>query len=105
VQAATDAGAVFCPWQPVSLIEPGVRTDTNGRDAIRRALQPIADRHQATIPQVALAWLLARSPAMLPIPATTSTAHVRENLNAQNLHLAPQELDTITGLAPESTPA
>ncbi len=64
----------FCPWQPVSLIQPGVQTDTSGPQAIRRVLAPIASRHGATIPQVALAWLLARSPAMLPIPATTSVA-------------------------------
>jgi pyridoxine 4-dehydrogenase len=104
LQTAVDAGAVFCPWQPVSLIEPGVRTDTNGRVAMRRALQPIADRHQATVPQVALAWLLARSPAMLPIPATTRPAHLRENIDALNLHLASHELDAITALEPESTP-
>ena len=68
LRAATEAGAVFCPWQPVSLIQPGVETDTSGPEAIRRALEPIAARHQATIPQVALAWLLARSRSVLPPP-------------------------------------
>jgi hypothetical protein len=59
----------------------------------------------ATIPQVALAWLLARSPAVLPIPATTGIRHLRENLDAQDLELTPAELDTINGLDPEDTPA
>jgi aryl-alcohol dehydrogenase-like predicted oxidoreductase len=105
LEAAAGAGAVFCPWQPVSLIQPGVQTDTSGPEAIRRVLEPIAARHGATIPQVALAWLLARSPAILPIPATTSITHLRENLDAQDLELAPEELKTINGLAPENTPA
>jgi aryl-alcohol dehydrogenase-like predicted oxidoreductase len=88
-----------------SLIQPGVQTDTSGPQAIRGALEPTAARHAATIPQVALAWLLARSPAIAPIPATTSIAHVRENLDAQDLELSPEELDAINRLAPENTPA
>src|SRR6266851_579253 len=65
LEAAAGAGAVFCPWQPVSLIQPGIQTDTSGPQAIRGILEPIAARHRATIPQVALAWLrpLARDPA------------------------------------------
>jgi pyridoxine 4-dehydrogenase len=99
LETAVNAGAVFCPWQPVSLIQPGVQTDTNGPRVIRSALQPIADRHGVTIPQVALAWLLARSPAILPIPATTSATHMRDNLNAQDLDLDLDELEIVNGLA------
>jgi pyridoxine 4-dehydrogenase len=99
--AAARAGAVFCPWQPVSLIQPGVRTDTSGPQAMRPVLASIAARHRVTIPQVALAWLLARSPAMLPIPATTSISHLRENLAAEDLELSPEELAAIDDLAPE----
>jgi hypothetical protein len=105
LEAAADAGAVFCPWQPVSLIEPGVRTDANGPEAIRRVLEPIAARHGATVPQVTLAWLLARSPSILPIPATTSITHVRENVDAQDLELAPEELRVISSLVPADAPA
>ena len=105
LEAAVGAGAVFCPWQPVSLIQPGVRTDTSGPQAIRDVLEPIAARHAATIPQVALAWLLARSPAILPIPATTSIAHLQENLDAQDLELSPEELEAMNHLAPEDTRA
>lgn len=95
LEATVGSAAIFCPWQPVSLIQPGVQTDTNGPQAIRRVLEPIAARHGATIPQVALAWLLARSPAILPIPATTSITHLRENLDAQDLELTPGELATL----------
>jgi pyridoxine 4-dehydrogenase len=98
LEATAGSGAVFCPWQPVSLIQPGVQTDTSGPQAIRRVLEPIAARHEATIPQVALAWLLARSPAILPIPATTSLTHLRENLDAQDLELTPEELATLEAL-------
>jgi pyridoxine 4-dehydrogenase len=78
-----------------------VQTDTNGPHVIWSALQPIADRHGATIPQVALAWLLARSPAILPIPATTSATHMRENIDAQELDLDLDELEIVSGLAVE----
>jgi pyridoxine 4-dehydrogenase len=105
LELALGAGAVFLPWQPVSLIQPGFRTDTSGPETIRRVLAPIASRHGATIPQVALAWLLARSPAILPIPATTSSAHLRENLDAQGLELSPGELAVMNSLAPENKPA
>jgi pyridoxine 4-dehydrogenase len=105
LETAVSAGAVFCPWQPVSLIQPGVPTDTSGPGVIRSALQPIADRHRVTIPQVALAWLLARGPAVLPIPATTSSTHLRENVAAQDLELTRRELEEITGLVPEDAPA
>jgi pyridoxine 4-dehydrogenase len=104
-EAAAAAGAVFCPWQPVSLIRPGVKTDTGGPEVIRRALEPVAARHEATVPQVALAWLLARSPSILPIPATTSITHLREDLEAQDLELTPEELGAISALVPEGTPA
>ncbi|WP_328618229.1 aldo/keto reductase [Amycolatopsis sp. NBC_00355] len=52
----------------------------------------------ASVSQVALAWLLGRSPAVLPIPGTTSIAHVRENLAAQDLVLSHGEIAAITGL-------
>jgi pyridoxine 4-dehydrogenase len=96
LDAATEAGAVFVPWQPVSLSTPGEPTDTAGPEAVRRVLEPIATRHGATVSQVALAWLLGRSPAVLPIPGSTSIAHVRENLAAQDLVLSPEELAAIT---------
>lgn len=104
LEAAASVGAVFCSWQPVSLTQPGIQTDTSGPRAIRRVLEPIAARHGVTVPQVALAWLLARSPAILPIPATTSITHLRENLDAQDLELAPWELEAVSALVPENTP-
>jgi hypothetical protein len=105
VDAALEAGAVFAPWQPVSLSAPGAPTDAGGSEAVRRVLEPIAARHGATVSQIALAWLLARSPAVMPVPGTTSIAHVRENLDAQDIELSPAEVQAIDGIAPEGPDA
>jgi len=48
--------------------------------------------------QVALAWLLARSPVMHPIPGTSSIAHLEENVGASALELAPQDVEALSGL-------
>jgi aryl-alcohol dehydrogenase-like predicted oxidoreductase len=75
-------GLAFIPWRPLdrgALAEPGSRLPEASR------------RHAATPGQVALAWLLRRSPAMLPIPGTSSRAHFEENLAASRLVLAEDE--------------
>ena len=56
------------------------------------ALGEIARIHGATETQIALSWLLHRSPQMLPIPGTRSAAHVRENVAALDIDLTAQEL-------------
>jgi aryl-alcohol dehydrogenase-like predicted oxidoreductase len=103
LEAAADAGAVFVPWQPVSLNTPGAPTDTSGPEAVRRVLDPIATRHGATISQITLAWLLARSPGIMPVPGTTSIAHLRENLDAEDFGLSAEEIGSISAIAPEPT--
>ena len=91
--AAGADGIVFCPWHPV--------TTTDGPLAARAAevLPPIAAAHGASIRQVALAWQLQGSPQALPIPGTTSLAHLRENLLAQSIVLSPQEMRAIDDIA------
>jgi aryl-alcohol dehydrogenase-like predicted oxidoreductase len=56
----------------------------------------IADKHRASPAQIALAWLLARSPIMLPIPGTSSVEHLEENWDARRIALAPDELAAIS---------
>jgi pyridoxine 4-dehydrogenase len=75
-------GLAFIPWFPLSAgkIEEG------------GPLERVARRHGVTVYQVALAWLLARSPAMLVIPGTSSTAHLEENIAAAELPLTPEDL-------------
>ncbi len=79
-------GIAFIPWYPVAsgkLAQPGGPLDT------------AAKRHDATVAQLALAWLLHRSPVMLPIPGTSSVAHLEENTAAVNLTLDDAEWSAI----------
>ena len=60
------------------------------------ALDAVAARHGATPAQIAIAWLLARSPMMLPIPGTANLAHLEENWAARNIRLTAEEVAEIT---------
>ncbi len=75
-------GRAFFPWAP---LEAG----QIGDDAV---IAEIAQAHRATPHQVAIAWLLIRSPVMVPIPGTGSTAHLEENMGAGTLELSPDEV-------------
>jgi pyridoxine 4-dehydrogenase len=61
----------------------------------RRVLREIADAHRATTNQIKLAWLLKRSPTMLPIPGTLSPEHLRENLAALEIELTDEEYQAL----------
>jgi aryl-alcohol dehydrogenase-like predicted oxidoreductase len=63
------------------------------------ALEKAAKDHSVTIYQLGLAWLLHRSPVMLPIPGTSSLAHLEENIAARKIQLSVQEWKTIDTLA------
>ncbi|NKZ07036.1 oxidoreductase [Actinomadura latina] len=82
VDACAEAGIAYVPFFPVGGFQP----ITAGR------LEAVAARHGATVPQVALAWLLARSPNVLPIPGTGSLEHLEENIAAGALRLTPDDL-------------
>jgi aryl-alcohol dehydrogenase-like predicted oxidoreductase len=58
-------------------------------------LRGIAERKKATPAQIALAWLLARSPVLLPIPGTSSIEHLEENVAATQIRLSPEEVEEI----------
>jgi pyridoxine 4-dehydrogenase len=72
----------FIPWYPLAAGEHA------GRDPASRELERIAKQHSMTPAQAALAWLLARSPVMLPIPGTSSVAHLEENVAAAGISLS-----------------
>jgi pyridoxine 4-dehydrogenase len=87
LRACEGEGIAFIPWLPLSigrLARPG------------GALEEIRARHHATFPQIAIAWLLAKSPIMLPIPGTSSVAHLEENVAAAALCLADEEVRALT---------
>ncbi len=66
----------------------------------RPAVDEIARAHGASSRQVALAWLLAHSPVIIPIPGTSTIAHFDENFDAAGLELEPEELEMLDELAP-----
>lgn len=76
-------GIAFIPWLPVART---VATD------VADTIATVADRLGATRTQVALAWLLHRSPVVLPIPGTSSRAHLEENVAAVDLSLSADDL-------------
>ncbi len=84
------SGIGFIPWYPLG---SGSLCKVGG------PLQPIAKRRGITAPQVALAWLLARSRVVLPIPGTSSIAHLEQNLTAGAVRLTIDEVKQLNQLA------
>lgn len=86
----TEQGIGFLPWHPIAsgrLAEPG------------GPVADIAERLGATSAQVALAWLLRRSSVMLPIPGTSSTAHLEDNAAAAAITLDPESVEKLDAAA------
>jgi pyridoxine 4-dehydrogenase len=80
-------GLAFLPWFPLGA---GALVRRGGK------LAEVAQRHKATPAQIALAWLLKRSPAMAPIPGTSSIAHFEENLAAAHIKLSDAEFKALS---------
>lgn len=80
LQACAAAGIAFLPWRPV---HPAVAS---------AEITTVATELGASAAQVSLAWLLARSPVMLPIPGTASLAHLEQNVTAADLELSPGQM-------------
>ena len=76
---------VFLPWAPIQDL------DNN------RPVQALAQRYSAQPRQIVLAWLLARSPSILPIPGTGSVSHLEDNIAAASIKLTPAEVASVTG--------
>jgi len=76
-------GIGFIPWFPLAT---GRLAKEGGK------LDQLAKKHDASSSQLALAWLLHRSPVMLPIPGTSSVAHLEDNMRAAELRLSPDEV-------------
>ena len=85
--AANNIG--FIPWYPLAA---GEAIESGG------VLDRVATAHRATTGQVALAWLLQRSPVILPIPGTGQVSHLEENVAAAGLRLAPEEIAELDSL-------
>ncbi|HTN60004.1 MAG TPA: aldo/keto reductase [Devosia sp.] len=79
-------GIGFIPWRPI---------DGGNLAATSAEFKAIMDKHQASASQVALAWMLKRSPVMLPIPGTGSVKHLEENVGAAGIALSDAEFATL----------
>jgi aryl-alcohol dehydrogenase-like predicted oxidoreductase len=86
LEHCTREGIGFIPWYPIAsgaLARPGGVVDE------------IAGETKATPAQISLAWLLARSPVMMPIPGTSSVSHLEENCAAATLELSPEQVERL----------
>ena len=82
-----DNGIAFIPWYP---LDAGALENKD--------LQAIAKKYDSSVYQIALAWLLAHSDNILPIPGTSSVAHLRENTKAAAIELEASDIETLDGL-------
>lgn len=80
-------GLAFIPWNPINA----------GNLEVKEGLRKIAERHKATENQIALSWLLHKSPNILLIPGTSKVAHLEENVRAATLTLTPEEVKELDG--------
>ena len=93
LDACEAQGLGFIPWFPLAA---GPLAAPDG------PLQRIAAEHGATASQLALAWLLKRSPVMLPIPGTSKVSHLEQNVAAAEIELSDEEFETLSKAGAES---
>ncbi|MFD8922513.1 aldo/keto reductase [Streptomyces sp. NPDC059569] len=89
--ACEAAGIAFLPWRPVAGAASGATAESE-------AIAGVADELGATPAQISLAWLLDRSPVILPIPGTARIDHLEENVAAADLRLTPAHHERLGGL-------
>ena len=88
LDACAERGLAFIPWFPLAV---GRLAQSGG------PLDAVAERQDASPSQIALAWLLRRSPSMLPIPGTSSIGHLEQNLGAANIQLSDDDVRELSG--------
>jgi pyridoxine 4-dehydrogenase len=89
----TRDGLAFIPWAPLASGSTArLEGSGNPRSDAGGALEKLAGARGVSVMQVAIAWLLAKSPAMLPIPGTSSVAHLEENVASARMQLSAAEL-------------
>jgi pyridoxine 4-dehydrogenase len=86
----TRHGIIFIPWFPLR--------DVNSEPDLQARLQPFADKYNVNPQQIALAWLLKKSPVMLPIPGTLSFDHLKENVKAAFIELSDEDFAQIDAI-------
>ena len=82
-------GIAFIPWYPLNA----------GNMSTVEKMKPIAEKHGASVHQIALSWLLHHSPNILLIPGTSKVKHLQENVKAADISLSEEDMQTLDGLA------
>ena len=90
LEFCNEQNIAFIPWFPLNA----------GNVASQEKLQKVADKHGATVHQVALSWLLNHSPNILLIAGTSSVAHLEENMKAAGIVLDAEDIDELDGISP-----
>jgi aryl-alcohol dehydrogenase-like predicted oxidoreductase len=91
LDACTQQKLAFIPWAPIA----SGSASRLEKEAPGKGVEAVAQARGVSVFQVAIAWLLAKSPAMLPIPGTSSVGHLQENIAAAAMQLTPAELASI----------
>jgi pyridoxine 4-dehydrogenase len=92
VNFCTERSIVFIPWFPLGGL-------AGGAEQVNSMLADLVGKYHASPQQIALAWLLKRSPVMLPIPGTLSIEHLAENLGAGGIKLDETDCHQLAELA------
>lgn len=90
LQVCERGGIAFIPWRPL-----GEGASDAAADGPAARLAKIAKRRGLSMPQAAIAWALARSPVMLPIPGTSKVVHLEENVAAAAVKLTAEEMNEV----------
>ena len=89
-----EQGIAFLPWYPVNAGKLAAAGRTQ-HDGANHPVAEFAEQHNASVTQIALAWLLQHSPVILPIPGTSSIAHLEENTTAAALRIPEEDWDAL----------
>lgn len=100
LRLSTRLGLAFLPWSPLGGISRSSLDGPSGPASAGTAFHRVADAHGVSPQQVALAWLLARSPAVIPLPGASRPASVRDSARAAELTLSPGELTRLEKALP-----
>lgn len=100
LQLSTELGLAFLPWSPLGGISRSSLDGPSGPTSIGTAFHRIAAEHGVSPQQIALAWLLSRSPAVIPVPGASRPASITDSAQAAELTLSPGELTQLDHALP-----
>ncbi|MFB6715945.1 MULTISPECIES: aldo/keto reductase [unclassified Streptomyces] len=100
LQLSTQLGLAFLPWSPLGGISRSSLDGLSGPTSVGTAFHRIADDRGVSPQQIALAWLLARSPAVIPVPGASRPASITDSARATDLQLSTEELMQLEGALP-----